>query len=219
MAEPQEIEAADRYGYRALPQHHAILFRINAIYETYAELQAGELRMCVEYRGTDAELIAAGIVTAEFLVPRPGHRRCDKAGRWVRLERRLEGIRVATFYGDPLAAPRLQAISRELVNEAIKKLRNVVQVHEYRPHLFGALEPFTAEQKYLDAAEVPLEALARIAGHFCHLSPMFAGKLEQSIVWIRGMLKTERGRLLAESPSARVRPSHLRLVVDNEVRP
>jgi hypothetical protein len=208
---PQATGAADRCGYRSLPLHIAVSFKIYAIHRTIEEFQSGEMSLSVEYRGTESQLIAAGIVTAEFLVPRPGHPRRDGAGRRVKLERRLEGIRVVTFYGDPFAAPRLHAITEELVNEAIEERQRFDR--EDREREVQYVEPVsepTTDMAYIDAAAMPLKNLSGIAQHF---SKQLGNEVWERIGQIIRLLDKERERM-----AERRRPSYLRLVVDNEAR-
>jgi hypothetical protein len=233
MAEPQTTEAADRHGYRSLPQHHVVLFRIYALYQTYKRRQAGELSMSVEYRGTDAELIAAGVVTTEFLVPCPGRPRRDAAGRRVKLERRLEGIRVVTVYGDPFTEPRLPAVSQELVNEAIEERRhNNDREDRQREHVFETPLPEPRERlaeraivrpPSLLMARCPPELLAArlqaVTGlaHLATLADNFpaqvTGEIWRRVTSLEELMRRELERLAPAEP--RGGPSFLKLVVNN----
>jgi hypothetical protein len=198
---PQSIPPADRCGYRPLAAPHgSVEFKIYAHWRWTMKRPEPDLRLFVEYRGTERNLIAAGIVTRNFLAPRPGRKRIDAAGRRISLKRRLGGIRVVTFSGDLFQERRLPAITRELVDEAIEERRR----YDGEREPTQAPDPTSSVHYRLGLALGRLSGIAdddATAEEFIALLPAVEAKLLAR--------KSKRG-------IERKRPGFLRLVVDND---
>lgn len=183
-------------------------------------------RTIVEYRATDADLIAAGIVTADFFTPCRGRKRIDAAGRRVHFHRR-RGVTHLVFSGDPLIEPLLPGVSREDIEAEREDFKISRRKYEREQQILEAAEVAAAAENttpalYLKAAAVPIRNLVVLSGHF---SPRlmnkvheYLGRIEEQIA-VETERLTERGAIRGSgSTVCRRRPSYLRLVVDNTAR-
>lgn len=187
-------------------------------------------RVIVEYRGTDADLIAAGIVTEDFFSSCRGRRRTDTAGRWVNL-RRIRGVTRLRFHGDPLAEPQLPGAIREEIEEAREdfkiRLREFAEAHESQTPMDDAdsvVEETAAEWKKRRKGSI-FRAMVYVEGamDWLHQKERFQfadsdTKRMRSIVGrFIGEMQTAIEQAKVVDTETSMRPSYLRLVVvDNE---
>jgi hypothetical protein len=171
-------------------------------------------RVLIEYRGTETDLIAAGIVTPKIFLRATGRRREDAAKRYITIKRLKGRVRLA-FNGNPFADPQLPGVSAEAVDAVTEEYRRELREVCREP----LLEPELLPLARADFCKSILETVQRCASgdHPSWPDPLpkqTQSRIDRHVAVILG----EFGLGKAFAGAGVARPSYLRLVVDNEVR-
>jgi hypothetical protein len=200
-----KVARAAAVGFSPLPAPHD---RVELRITTFWPIRK---RALIEYRGTETDLIAAGIVTPKFFLRATGRRREDAAKRYITITR-LKGRMRLAFNGNPLADPQLPGVSAEAVEAVAEEYRRELREVCREP----APEPELPPLARADFCKSMLEMVQRCASGDHPRWPDPLPKQTQSRIDRHvAVILEELGLGKAFAGAGVARPSHLRLVVDN----
>lgn len=168
----------------------------------------------VIYRGQTADLVGAGCGTAKLIGPwQPGRRRVDDDGDDAHVVKRKRGI-VLTRWKSIESAVRLPGVTHEIIDQDLAQYRREwEQWNAIRNRPADSAE----KERIPDRARFLIDMLDSVLNSAGGQHPWWPqGYSPDALARIRGHLDSVAAELRKDPAAPLARPSHLRLIIDND---